>query len=48
MKKNLLTIATMAAVIATGCQKKAELTSGIVLDNFDTTARLEDNFYQYA
>ena len=47
MKKTLLSIATMA-VIATGCQHKAELTSGINLDNFDTTARLEDDFYQYA
>ena len=47
MKKTLLTIATMA-VIATGCQHKAPLTSGINLDNFDTTARLEDDFYQYA
>ena len=36
------------AVIATGCQHKAQLTSGIDLDNFDTTARLEDDFYQYA
>ena len=48
MKKKLLTIATMAAVIATGCQKKAELTSGIDPENFDTTARLQDDFYQYA
>ena len=47
MKKTLLSIATMA-VIATGCQHKAQLTSGINLDNFDTTARLEDDFYQYA
>ena len=47
MKKTLLTIATMA-VIATGCQHKAQLTSGINLDNFDTTARLQDDFYQYA
>ena len=47
MKKILLTIATMA-VIATGCQHKKELTSGINADNFDTTARLEDDFYQYA
>ncbi len=47
MKKTLLSIATMA-VIATGCQHKAELTSGINLDNFDTTIRLEDDFYQYA
>jgi putative endopeptidase len=36
------------AVIATGCQHKAQLTSGINTDNFDTTARLEDDFYQYA
>ncbi|MBP5677565.1 MAG: M13 family metallopeptidase [Bacteroidales bacterium] len=47
MKKTLLTIATMA-VIATGCQNKSNLTSGIDLDNFDTTARLQDDFYQYA
>ena len=36
------------AVIATGCQNKSNLTSGIDLDNFDTTARLQDDFYQYA
>ncbi|MBR4505477.1 MAG: M13 family peptidase, partial [Bacteroidales bacterium] len=36
------------AVIATGCQHKAPLTSGVNTDNFDTTARLEDDFYQYA
>ncbi|MBR1549951.1 MAG: M13 family metallopeptidase [Bacteroidales bacterium] len=47
MKKTLLSIATMA-VIATGCQHKAQLTSGVDPDNFDTTARLEDDFYQYA
>ena len=47
MKKSILIIATMA-VIATGCQNKKELTSGVNLDNFDTTARLEDDFYQYA
>ncbi len=47
MKKTILSIATMA-VIATGCQHKAQLTSGINTDNFDTTARLEDDFYQYA
>ena len=47
MKKTILSIATMA-VIATGCQHKAQLTSGINPDNFDTTARLEDDFYQYA
>ena len=47
MKKLLLTIVTMA-IIATGCQHKAKLTSGINADNFDTTARLQDDFYQYA
>ena len=47
MKKTVLSIATMA-VIATGCQNKAQLTSGIDPDNFDTTARLEDDFYQFA
>lgn len=36
------------AVIASGCQHKAELTSGVNPDNFDTTVRLEDDFYQYA
>ena len=49
MKKTLLTIATMA-IIATGCQHAPEkqLTSGVNLDNLDTTARLQDDFYQYA
>ena len=47
MKKTLLTIATMA-IIATGCQHKAPLTSGIIADNLDTTANLKDDFYQYA
>ena len=47
MKKTILSIATMA-IIATGCQHKAQLTSGIDPENFDTTARLEDDFYQYA
>ena len=47
MKKTFLMIATMA-VIATGCQHKAQLTSGVNLDNLDTTARLQDDFYQYA
>ena len=36
------------AVIATGCQHKAQLTSGIDTDNFDTTANAVDDFYQYA
>ena len=47
MKKTLLTIATMA-LLATGCQHKTELTSGIQADNLDTTANPVDDFYQYA
>ena len=47
MKKTILTIATMA-LIATGCNKKVELTSGIDLNNLDTTASPVDDFYQYA
>lgn len=34
--------------MATGCQKKTELTSGIDLNNLDTTASPVDDFYQYA
>ena len=47
MKKIILTIATMA-LIASGCNRKTELTSGINLENLDTTASLNDDFYQYA
>lgn len=47
MKKTLLTIATMA-VIATGCQHKNELTSGINLNNLDTSVRPQDDFYRFA
>ena len=47
MKKTILTIATMA-LMATGCQKKTDLTSGIDLNNLDTTASPVDDFYQYA
>lgn len=47
MKKTILTIATMA-LIASGCHKKAELTSGINLDNLDTTVSPLEDFYQYA
>jgi len=47
MKKTLLTITAMA-MIATGCHKKAELTSGINLDNLDTTVSPLEDFYQYA
>ncbi len=38
------------AIIATGCQHAPEkqLTSGVNLDNLDTTVRLQDDFYQYA
>ena len=47
MKKTILTIATMA-LIATGCNKKVDLTSGIDLNNLDTTVSPVDDFYQYA
>ncbi len=49
MKKTFLIIAAMA-IIATGCQNtpKKQLTSGVNIDNLDTTARLQDDFYQYA
>ncbi len=36
------------ALILTGCKHKAELGSGIDLDNLDTTASPVDDFYQYA
>lgn len=36
------------ALIASGCHKKAELTSGINLDNLDTTVSPLEDFYQYA
>lgn len=36
------------ALIATGCHKKTELTSGINLDNLDTTVSPLEDFYQYA
>ena len=36
------------AIIATGCQHKAAQTSGIDTKNLDTSARLQDDFYQYA
>ena len=35
-------------MIATGCHKKTELTSGINLDNLDTTVSPQEDFYQYA
>ncbi len=36
------------ALIATGCKHKADLGSGINLDNLDTTANPVEDFYQYA
>ena len=34
-------------MIATGCHKKTELTSGSNLDNLDTTVSPQEDFYQY-
>ena len=36
------------AVIATGCSNKSGLTSGVDLENLDTSASAVDDFYQYA
>ena len=36
------------AIIATGCQHAPKLSSGVNPNNFDTTARLQDDFYQNA
>lgn len=44
MKKTLLIFATMA-IIATGCNRP---TSGVNQENLDTSARPQDDFYQYA
>ena len=46
MKKIILSV--MCALIATGCAKKAEQTTGIHLENLDTTAVAQNDFYQYA
>lgn len=51
MKKTLVTVMTLGLIAAVGCKggdKPAELTSGIDLNNLDTTASPVDDFYQYA
>ncbi|MDY5969803.1 MAG: M13 family metallopeptidase, partial [Bacteroidales bacterium] len=47
MKKTLITIMSLTLLAACG-SKKGELTSGVNLDNLDTTASPVDDFYQYA
>ena len=47
MKKTLITIMSLTLMAACGT-KKAALSSGINLDNLDTTASPVDDFYQYA
>lgn len=47
MKKTLLTIMSLG-VLATACNHAPELTSGIHMENLDTTANPVENFYQYA
>lgn len=47
--KNSLTVALMSTVVFTSCQtSKTETTSGIHLENMDTTAVAGDNFYRFA
>ncbi len=49
MKKTLLAVMALSLFAATSCNKAGtELTSGVDLNNLDTTANPVDNFYQYA
>ena len=47
MKKILLTVMSLT-MIATACNNKSELTSGVSLDNLDTTVNPAEDFYHYA
>lgn len=50
MKTNILLIICSLTLMVCACKKKenTSLSSGIHPDNFDTTARPQDDFYQYA
>ena len=47
MKKILLTVMSLT-MLATACNNKTELTSGVSLDNLDTTVNPAEDFYHYA
>ena len=47
MKKVLLTVMSLT-MLATACNNKTELTSGVTLDNLDTTVNPAEDFYHYA
>lgn len=46
--KNCLPFAALAMLSVTGCSEKPAMTSGLNLDNLDTTAAPGTDFYQYA
>jgi len=46
--RQILPVAAMAIVALTGCEGKKEMTSGIHMENLDTTAVRGADFYQYA
>ena len=48
MKKTLLAIMTLSLFAATSCNKGSELSSGVNLDNLDTTFDPAEDFYHYA
>ncbi|MBO7576354.1 MAG: M13 family metallopeptidase [Bacteroidales bacterium] len=48
MKQTLLAIMTLSLFAATSCNKGSELSSGVNLDNLDTTFDPAEDFYHYA
>ena len=48
MKKTVLTMMTLSLFAVTACNKGTELTSGVNLDNLDTTVNPAEDFYHYA